>query len=75
MSHIAAIHTIKSQLAKQGVMTDEDYRALLLQLTGKTSSKDLSPLALAKVRDHFDWLAKALGLSQVVTRKRPMCAD
>ena len=62
MNHIAAIHTIKSQLAKQGVMTEDDYRALLLELTGKSSSKDLSPLALGKVRAHFDKLAEQYGV-------------
>jgi phage gp16-like protein len=69
MNHIAAIHTIKSQLAKQGVMTEDDYRALLLQLTGKSSSKELSPLVLAKVREHFDKLAAAHGVPHVAGRK------
>lgn len=65
MNHIAAIHAIKSKIS----MTEEDYRALLLELTGKSSSKGLSPLALARVRDHFDKLAKAHGVPHVAGRK------
>jgi len=71
MNHIAAIHAIKSKIG----MSDEDYRALLLQLTGKSSSKDLSPLQLAKVREHFDKLAAAHGVPHVAGRKGAVSAE
>ena len=35
-NHISAIHVLKARLR----LTDEDYRALLKHLTGKSSSKD-----------------------------------
>lgn len=65
MNHIAAIHAIKSKIG----MAEDDYRALLFTLTGKTSSKELSPLALAKVREHFDKLAAAHGVPHVAARR------
>lgn len=71
MNHIAAIHAIKSKIG----MTEEDYRALLVTLTGKSSSKELSPLALAKVRDHFDKLAKAHGVPHVAGRKGSVSSE
>lgn len=37
-NYTAAIHTIKSKLK----LSDEDYRALLMNLTGKNSSKEMT---------------------------------
>jgi len=38
-NHITAIHALKSKLG----LSDDDYRALLANLTGRSSSKDLPP--------------------------------
>lgn len=56
--HIAAIHVLKAKLQ----LTDEDYRALLVGLTGKASTKDMSNLQRAKVRDHMQQLAERMGI-------------
>jgi phage gp16-like protein len=58
--HIAAIHTLKAKLR----LTDDDYRALLIGLTGKTSSKDCTPAQRAQVREHMDKLAVRMGVAQ-----------
>ena len=65
-NHIAAIHVLKSKLQLQ----DGDYRALLANLTGKTSSKDLTQLQRAAVRSHLQQLAERMGAVQP-TRQRP----
>ena len=64
--HIAAIHVLKSKLQLQ----DSDYRALLLTLTGKASSKDLSEHQRRAVRNHMQQLAERMGVVQP-TRQRP----
>jgi putative transposase len=51
--HIAAIHALK---AKAG-LSDEDYRALLLALTGQNSSKLLTEAQQQQVRKHLQTLA------------------
>jgi phage gp16-like protein len=59
-NHLAAIHVLKAQLQLQ----DDDYRALLAQLTGKTSSKDLSEPQREGVRDHLQVLAERAGVAK-----------
>ena len=59
MSNIAAIHVLKTQCR----LTDGDYRALLQQLTGKASCKDMRPAELALVRTHLGKLAERLGVA------------
>ena len=68
-THIAAIHVLKSKLQLQ----DDDYRALLANLTGKTSSKDLTQPQRGAVRDHLQKLAERMGAVQP-TRQRPHTA-
>lgn len=58
--HIAAIHVLKSKLA----LTEDDYRALLIALTGVDSCKRMSPLQLAAVRTHLQKLAEKLGVAK-----------
>ena len=65
-THIAAIHVLKSKLHLQ----DGDYRALLLTLTGKASSKDLSEHQRRAVRNHMQQLAERMGVVQP-TQQRP----
>lgn len=65
-THIAAIHVLKSRLQLQ----DGDYRALLLNLTGKASSKDLSEHQRRAVRNHMQQLAERMGVVQP-TQQRP----
>lgn len=65
-THIAAIHVLKSKLQLQ----DSDYRALLLTLTGKDSSKDLSEHQRRAVRNHMQQLAERMGVVQP-TQQRP----
>ena len=65
-THIAAIHVLKSKLHLQ----DGDYRALLLTLTGKASSKDLSEHQRRAVRNHMQQLAERMGAVQP-TQQRP----
>jgi phage gp16-like protein len=66
MNHIAAIHVIKGQLR----LTVDDYRALLQQLTGKDSSKDMTDAELMRVRGHLSGLAEKMG----VAKARPLPA-
>jgi phage gp16-like protein len=66
MNHIAAIHVIKGQLKTS--MTEEDYRALLVKLTGKSSSKGMTDTELMKVRAHLSGLAEKMG----VAKPRPL---
>ena len=65
-NHIAAIHVLKSKLQ----LSDGDYRALLANLTGQTSSKDMTHAQRSAVRDHMQKLAERLGAVQP-TRQRP----
>lgn len=68
MTHIAAIHTLKSKLA----MSDGDYRLLLMQLTGRSSSKDCTPAQQRTVREHLQYLAGLIGVAgSVVGVKKP----
>ncbi|ARV17394.1 hypothetical protein AEP_00432 [Curvibacter sp. AEP1-3] len=73
MKHIAAIHVLKGLLKLQ----DDDYRALLNNLVGKTSSKAMTTAELSKVRTHMDGLAKRMGVQTpapkgaVAAKERP----
>lgn len=64
---IAAIHTLKSRLQ----LSDEDYRALLVALTGKNSSKAMSAAEQHQVQGHLQKLAERMG----VARPRAAQAD
>lgn len=55
-ANITLIHIAKSQLR----MVDDVYRAMLFNITGKESSKDISDREAVKVLDHF----KSLGWEQ-----------
>ena len=66
--HIAAIHVLKGKLR----LTDDDYRALLIQLTGQASSKAMTQAQRRTVREHLQSLAARLGLEQPATRRRPL---
>lgn len=66
--HTAAIHVLKSKLQ----LTDGDYRALLLSLTGKDSSKAMTLEQQQKVRDHMQGLAERMGVVSMSTRTRPL---
>lgn len=57
-NHLAAIHVLKTKLQ----MVDDDYRALLVQLTGKNSSKLLADRERQAVRDHLQKLAERMGV-------------
>ena len=63
MNHIAAIHVLKAKLQ----MSQEDYRALLITLTGEYSCKGMSDKDLQAVRSHLHKLAERSGVPQ-----RPM---
>jgi phage gp16-like protein len=67
--HLAAIHVLKGQLQ----LSDDDYRALLVQLTGKNSAKLLDERQREAVRGHFQTQAERLGVTKP-TRARPMSA-
>lgn len=69
-NHVAAIHVLKGKLALQ----DDDYRALLLNLTGKSSSKAMNQAERRHVREHMQGLAERLGLAQP-TRRRPLTGE
>ena len=66
--HTAAIHVLKSKLQ----LTDGDYRALLLSLTGKDSSKAMTLEQQQKVRDHMQGLAERMGVVSASTCTRPL---
>ena len=57
-NHIGAIHVLKAKLS----LCTDDYQALLANLTGKTSSKDMSDAERQKVRDHMQGLAERMGV-------------
>lgn len=69
MNHLAAIHALKSKLQ----LSDDDYRALLMQLTGKNSSKLLSDRQRQALRDHLQGLAERMGVAKP-SRARPLSA-
>lgn len=56
---IKAIHTLKGKLS----MGDDDYRALLVNLTGIASSKDMSSAQRQQVRAHMQSLAERMGVA------------
>ena len=64
-NHIAAIHVLKSKLQ----LTDDDYRALLKNLTQKTSSKDLTDKERQAVRGHMQQLAERAGVAKPLRRR------
>jgi phage gp16-like protein len=66
-NHLAAIHVLKSKLQ----LSDDDYRALLVQLTGQNSSKLLAERERGAVRDHLQKLAERMGVAKP-SRGRPM---
>ncbi len=65
-NHIAAIHVLKSKLQ----LSDDDYQALLIHLTGKASSKDMTAAQRSTVRNHMQRLAERVGAVQP-TAQRP----
>lgn len=67
VNHTAAIHTLKSKLK----LSDDDYRALLVNLTGKSSSKEMSLAEQRMVREHLQKLAERMGVA-LPTRRRPL---
>ncbi len=67
MNHIAAIHVLKGQLQ----LSEGDYRALLQNLTGHSSSKEMKPSQQLQVRDHMQLLAERMGVAKAA-RHRPM---
>lgn len=64
-NHIAAIHVLKSKLK----LSDDDYRALLTGLTGKSSCTAMSAREQAMVRAHMDNLAARMGIPQTSARR------
>lgn len=70
MNHTAAIHVIRAQLEKRGIMDEYAYRALLLNLVGTDSCKTMNPVQQSKVRAHFDRLAEQHGLRNAGTHYR-----
>lgn len=58
--HLAAIHVLKAQLR----LSDDDYRALLVQLTGLNSSKLLNDRQRSALRDHLQGLAEQMGVAK-----------
>lgn len=70
-NHTAAIHVLKSKLR----LSDDDYRALLVSLTGKASSKGMTATEQNLVRDHMQRLAERMGVAQPTTRRRPLTRE
>lgn len=64
-NHIAAIHVLKSKLQ----LSDGDYRALLLGLTQKSSTKDMTDKERQAVRDHLQGLGERMGVSKPTLRR------
>lgn len=50
--HVAAIHVLRGKLG----LGDEDYRALLMAVVGKSSTLEMTDAQRAKVRDHMQGL-------------------
>ena len=57
---IRAIHTLKGKLG----LSEDDYRALLMNLTGVASSKDMAAAQRQQVRAHLQNLAERMGVAQ-----------
>jgi len=70
-NHTVAIHVLKAKLQLQ----DGDYRALLMQLTGKASSKGMTAAEQHQVRSHLQRLAERMGVAQPTTRRRPLTRE
>lgn len=70
MNHIAAIHVLKNLLKLQ----DDDYRALLITLVGKSSCKDMTNAQQVVVRTHMDKLAKKMGVQKPGRGAKPQGA-
>ena len=66
--HIRAIHVLKGKLS----LSDDDYRALLIELTGHSSSKAMTQPQRRTVREHLQRLAARMGIEQPATRQRPL---
>ena len=66
--HIRAIHVLKGKLR----LSDDAYRALLIQLTGHSSSKAMTQAQRRTVREHLQRLAARMGIEQPATRQRPL---
>ena len=66
--HIKAIHVLKGKLR----LSDDVYRALLIQLTGHSSSKAMTQPQRRTVREHLQRLAAHMGIEQPATRQRPL---
>ncbi len=64
-NHIAAIHVLKSKLQ----LSDDDYRALLLGLTQKSSTKDMTDKERQAVRDHMQRLGERMGVAKPTQRR------
>jgi phage gp16-like protein len=64
---LAKIHIAKKQLG----MDDATYRAMLLQHGGASSSKDLSPIGLAKVLAHLEKSGFKPAPAKAAARSRP----
>lgn len=69
-NHIAAIHALSAKLGQ----SEDDYRALLVSLTGKSSSKAMSAAEQSRVRDHMQALGERLGVLKPAAR-RPMTRE
>jgi phage gp16-like protein len=63
---VSAIHVLKAQLQ----LSDDDYRALLRQLTGKGSCGQMNERELAAVRTHMAGLAQRMGVGKPPARGR-----
>lgn len=58
-NHVAAIHVLAAKLK----LTEDDYRAVLRELTGgKSSCSQMEPRQLQAVREHLDARVRAAGL-------------
>lgn len=70
MNHTAAIHVLKNLLKLQ----DDDYRALLVNLVGKSSCKDMTTAQQVLVRTHMDKLAQRMGVQKPGRAAKPQGA-
>ena len=66
-NHTAAIHVLKSKLQ----LSDDDYRALLKNLTQETSTKNMTDKERQAVRDHMQNLAERSGVAKPLRRRTP----
>lgn len=64
-NHTAAIHVLKAKLR----LSEDDYRALLVTLTGKASSKGMTATEQNQVRDHMQRLAERMGVAKPLQRR------